>query len=115
MTTTTASGRSESEGKPVPRRLAGLTAEVEVNRKASDLNRYSERTDPAQGPENEHVVDQDIGVHWSHTFLPTAVGQPCSWAGSDPSAPPGVLGQYSQIHDSCGADAESGHSYSHAG
>ena len=109
----TASTRFVPAEEPVPCPLAGLTAEVHVNRKASELSRHPERADPAQGLENEYVVDQDICVHGGHTFRPSAVKQRCSQAGSDPSALPGVLDQYSQFDDSCGTDSESGHS--HAG
>jgi hypothetical protein len=99
--------------EPVPCPLAGLTAEIHVNRKASELSRHPERADPAQGLENENVVDQDICVHGGHTSRPSAVKQRCSQAGSDPLALPSVLDQYSQFDDSCGTDSESGHS--HAG
>jgi hypothetical protein len=91
--------------------LGRLTAEVDINRKGSGLNRHCERADPAQDLENEPVVAEDIGVHGGHTSRPSAVEQGCSQLGSDASALPGVFYQYSQIHDSCGPGSESGHSH----
>jgi hypothetical protein len=93
--------------------LARLTAEVDVNRKASELNRYSELADPAQGPENEFVVGQDVRVHGGHAFRVSVVEQRCNQSGSDSSALPGVLDQDSQLEESGGIDTESAHC--HAG